>query len=79
MYQHRRLTIAYFWLNQVYRANHTHTAFIQYMGINHGRGYICMTQQFLNSTNIIARLQQMGRKRMAQRMTIHFFIDSCQL
>jgi len=43
-------------------------AFIQHMGINHCCGNIAMPQQFLHRADVIARFQQMRRKRMPQGM-----------
>src|SRR5262245_10274148 len=44
-------------------------AALQYMGIDHSRVEILMPQQLLDGTNVGALFQQMGRKRVAQRMT----------
>ena len=36
--------------------------------INHGRPYVTVAQQFLNRPNVIARLQQMAGKTVAECM-----------
>jgi len=47
---------------------HTPAAFIQYMGINHRRTDIGMPQQLLHRADVVARFQQMSRKRMLKSM-----------
>jgi len=49
-------------------AQYAPAAFIQHMGINHCCGNIAMPQQFLHRADVIARFQQMRRKRMPQGM-----------
>ncbi len=41
--------------------------------INHGRPYVTVAQQFLNCPNIVARLQQMARKTVAECMRGYAF------
>jgi len=48
-------------------------AAIEDVGVDHGRTYVPMAQQFLNRANVIACFQQMRRKRMTQNMRISGF------
>ena len=45
------------------------------MGVDHGRFDIFVSEQFLNSTNVVAILEQMGGKAMAKGMATDAFID----
>ena len=40
------------------------------MGIDHGRAHILMAQQFLDGPDVVAVLKEVGRKRMAVRISI---------
>ncbi len=43
------------------------------MRVDHGRSDISVTQQLLNRSDIVAVFQQVGCKRMPQRMTARRF------
>ena len=49
-------------LRAVERAFHAPPAFVQDMGIDHRRGYIRVSEQFLHRAYVIARLQQLRGK-----------------
>lgn len=42
-----------------------------HMGVDLGRGDVCVAQHLLDDTKIRAVIQQMGRKRMPQLMRMH--------
>ena len=46
------------------------------MGINLSGGQIRMTQQLLHPAQIAARLQHMGRERVAQLMRMHVAVEA---
>ena len=48
------------------------------MGIDHGSRYIHMPQQLLYGTDVIATLQQMGGKRVPERMRRRAFANLCR-
>jgi hypothetical protein len=52
---------------------HPSAASGQNMGVNHSRSYILMTQQFLHGANVVAILQKMGSKAMAEGMATDSF------
>lgn len=45
------------------------------MRVNHRRAHIAMTQEFLNAANVDTGVEQVRRKRMAQRMRADFLWD----
>jgi len=54
------------WLQSTQRAQNAAPTFVQHMGVDHGGAHIGMAQQLLHRANVVARLQQMRGKRMAQ-------------
>ena len=48
---------------------------IAHVGVNHGRGDVLVSEQLLDRANIVAALQQMGRKAVAERVTAGRFTD----
>ena len=50
--------------------NWRHLRPVKNMGVDHRRGYISMTQKFLQSANIVTRLEQMGGEGMTQTMVV---------
>jgi len=43
------------------------SAFVEHMRVNHRRLYILVTEQFLYRADVVLRIEQMGRERMALR------------
>src|SRR5882724_5273955 len=43
-----------------------HARFVEYVGINHGRGHVFVAEQFLHSSDIITVFQQMRSKTMPE-------------
>ena len=41
-------------------------AFVEHVGVNHGGGHVSVAEQFLHGTNVVARLQLMRSKAVAQ-------------
>ena len=41
---------------------------LEHMGIDHGRCDVAVSEQLLNGSDVVARLQQGGRKGMPQRV-----------
>jgi hypothetical protein len=56
----------------IQRTAHGLTALFDDMGVNHGRAHIFVAQQFLDGTDIIAVLQKMGGKTVAQVWQLTF-------
>src|SRR5712671_942540 len=56
-------------LQRVGGTAHAQASAIQYVRVNHGSRDVAMAEQLLHGANIVARLQQVGRKRVAERMT----------
>ena len=56
------------WCELIQRAAHGATGHAQDMGVDHGRADIGMAEQFLHRADVVAGLQQMRGKRMAQRV-----------
>jgi hypothetical protein len=52
----------------VERALHTQRAALHHVQIRHRRAHISMSQQLLHRTDVVASLEQMRRKAMAQRV-----------
>src|SRR5712671_4611421 len=50
----------------VQRTLHPKARLIEHMGIDHGRRHILMPQEFLNSSDVVSILEQMGREGMAK-------------
>ena len=53
----------------VERAGNALAALLHNMGVDHRRGHIGVAEQMLDRANIRPALQQMGRKRMAERIS----------
>jgi hypothetical protein len=51
----------------VWWAQHASGASIEYMGIDLGGFYIAVAQQFLDVTDVLPFLQQVGREPVAER------------
>ena len=56
-------------------AANSSSAFVQNMGINHGGTDVFVAQQFLNCTNIVSVLQEMGGEAVTKCMTADEFIN----
>ena len=52
----------------VQRAAHRAAAHAQHVGVDHRGADVGVAQQFLHGADVVTRLQQMGGKRMAQRV-----------
>ena len=52
-------------------------AAIQDMSIDHGSLHIFMSEEFLNSSDIVATLQQVGGKAVAERVTANRLVHAC--
>ena len=50
----------------IQRAGYALAALLEHMRVNHRRGHIGMTQQFLDSADVRAPLQKMGRKAVPE-------------
>lgn len=61
---------------QIERAAYRYTGCVEHVGVDHGRRYIRMPEEFLHGTDVIAGFEQMGREGMTQRMTVHLLADS---
>gem|GEM_PF-4735222 len=46
--------------SEIERAGDADSRAIQYMGVDHGRRHVSVTEQLLNGTDVVVRLQQMG-------------------
>ncbi len=49
--------------------------FVEDVGVDHGGFDIFMAEQFLNCADVVAVLEQVGRKTMAESVTAHVFVD----
>ena len=58
-------------LERIKRAEHSAPSLVEHMRVNHGGAHIRMAEQLLHRSNVVARLQQMGGKRVAQHMRAH--------
>src|SRR5690606_16985430 len=58
------------------RALHTERAAIDDVGVDHGRTDIGVTEQLLNSANVVTRLEQVGCERMPERVAARRLSDS---
>ena len=47
------------------------------MGVDHGRGYVAVPQEFLHSANIISGFQQMSSKTVSEGLAARRFINRC--
>ena len=56
------------WSELVERAPDTSPALVQDVGINHGRTHIAMPEQFLDRSDVVPGLEQMGREAVPQRI-----------
>jgi hypothetical protein len=57
------------------RAANTKPALVEDMGVNHGGFDIFMTEQFLDGADVVAVLEQVGGKTMAESVTTHGFVN----
>ncbi len=51
--------------------------FVAHMGVDHGRGYVAVSQEFLHSANIISGFQQMSSKTVSEGVAARRFINRC--
>ena len=51
------------------------TSAVKYMRIDHRRGHVFMSEQLLNSPDVIAAFEQMSRKAMPQSMRSDVFVN----
>ena len=67
------------WVLQKYiqRALDPAASFFDDMGVNHGSFNIFVAKEFLNSSDVIAILQKMGSKTMAESVTVTWFSNFC--
>lgn len=61
-------------LSRIERTVHPSTTPVEYMGIDHRRLYIFMSQQLLHRADVIAVLQPMCGKAMTKRVAANTFI-----
>src|SRR5882672_6491515 len=55
-------------LDAIERAGDAAAALGEHVRVHHGRTHLLVTEKFLNGPYVVARLQQVGGKRMAKRM-----------
>jgi hypothetical protein len=60
---------------RICRTAYTFSTPIQHVRVDHGRSDVCVTQQLLHRTDVVAVFQQMGGKRMTERMATGRFGD----
>ena len=58
------------------RTAHTHSSTVEHMRVQHRGGHVAMPQQFLHGADIISRLQQMRRERMAEGVARRSLADA---
>jgi len=63
----------------VERTPHALSPAVQHMGVDHRRRDIRVAEQLLHRADVVAGLEQVRRKRMAQAMTIDFLRDPSPL
>lgn len=59
---------AFFHARPVQGAFHTHAAFVDHVGVDHGGGKIVMSQKFLNGPDITSCFQKLGGETVAEGM-----------
>ena len=63
-------------LERVERAQHSATALVEHMRVDHRRLHVGMTEQFLHRADVVARLQEVCCKRVAQHMRRAGLVDA---
>ena len=58
-------------LQRIQRAEHAAPSLVEHMRVNHGGAHIRMAEHLLHRANVLASLQQMRGKRVAQHMRTH--------
>lgn len=53
----------------VHKAPNTLRSLVQHVGVHHGCLHILVSQEFLQFSNIVPILQEVGRKGMTERVT----------
>src|SRR6266851_3571605 len=64
----RRLDTLHRLLDAIERAGDAAAALSEHVRVHHGRAHVLVTEKFLNGPYVVARLQQVSGKGMAQRM-----------
>lgn len=64
-------------LHKVRRAAHPHGASIEHMGLDHRGAHVLVAQELLDRADVLAPLQQVGRKGMAEGVAAGLLGDSC--
>ena len=59
------------------RTAHAKWATIEHMRVHHRRAQVRVTEQLLHHSNVVAVLEQMGRKRMPESVRTHTFGNAC--
>lgn len=70
------LTARELFLLMIERAAHADARPVEHMGVDHGRAYVLVAQQFLNSTNVISVLQKMRCEGMSKCVASRWFVYS---
>src|SRR6266581_149112 len=60
----------------IQRAHHSSPALVQHVRVDHRRRDVRMPEQLLHSADVVAIVQQMGGKEMAQRVAGHALVDT---
>ena len=59
------------------RAANTQPAPVDDVRVDHRRAQVRVAEQILDRADVVAVLEEVGRERMAQRVTAHFLRDAC--
>src|SRR5450755_788992 len=58
------------------RTAHAPSPFVEYVGVDHGRSHVGMTQELLHGSDVVPGLQQVSRERVTQHVRRARLVDS---
>ncbi len=57
-------------------ASNAEAAAVQYVGVDHGRGYVAVAEEFLDGSDVVAGLEQVGGEGVSERVARRGHADS---
>ena len=64
-------------LDNIHRAFDVVSPFVDHMGVDHGGFEVFVAEEFLYGADVVAVLEEMGGKGMAQGVAGYFFVEPC--
>jgi len=63
-------------LQAIEGASDTAGAFVEYVGVDHGRADVGVAQEFLDGTDVVTVFKELGGKGVSERVATGMFLDA---